>query len=122
MFAGTLGSVTAFGLNFKATELHVPIAVYVIFIILMATAFFVALFCIIEPSSVRRQDGTPIAHYPDEGFWQELKNQRRLLQDWRLLVMFIPMLASEVALIVLSSLNCMDQNNLPKQAVMLILI
>ena len=102
--------MAAFGLNFKATELHVPVAVYVIFIILMAAAFFVALFCIIEPSSVRRQDGSPIAHYPHQGFWQEFKNQRRLLQDWRLLVMFIPMLASEVALIVLSSLNCMDQN------------
>lgn len=109
MFPGTLGSVAAFGLNFRATELHVPVAVYVIFIILMAMGFFVALFCIIEPSSVRRQDGTRIAHYPNQGFWLELKNQRRLLQDWRLLVMFIPMLASEVSLIVLSSLNCMDQ-------------
>ena len=107
MFVGTLGSVAAFGLNFKATELHVPIAVYVIFIILMGSAFFVALFGIIEPSSVRRQDGSPIAHYPHQGFWQELKNQRRLLQDWRLLVMFIPMLGSEIALIVISSLNCM---------------
>ena len=65
-----------------------------------------ALFFIVDPSKVRREDGTPLAHYPHHGIWQELKNQRRLLQDWRLLVMFIPMIASEVAVIVLSSLNC----------------
>lgn len=72
----------------------------------MVSALFLALFLIVEPSKVRRRDGTPLAHYPHHGIWQELKNQRRLLQDWRLLVMFIPMIASEVAVIVLSSLNC----------------
>lgn len=96
----------AFGLNFNASKLQVPIAVYIVFILLMVSAFLVALFFIVKPSKVRRRDGTPLAHYPHQGIWPELKNQRRLLQDWRLLVMFIPMLASEVSLIVLSSLNC----------------
>lgn len=72
----------------------------------MASAFFVTLFTIIPPSQVRRRDGTPLAHYPHEGFWQELKNQRRLFQDWRILVLFIPMFASEVPFIVISSCNC----------------
>ena len=72
----------------------------------MASGFLVALFTIVAPSKVRRRDGTPLAHYPHEGFWQELKNQRQLLQDWRLIAMFIPMFASEVPIIVLSSLNC----------------
>ena len=72
----------------------------------MASAFFVALFAIVTPSKVRRRDGTPLADYPHEGFWQELKNQRRLFQDWRILAMFVPMFASEVPVIVLSSLNC----------------
>ncbi|KAL8738891.1 MAG: hypothetical protein Q9181_000418 [Wetmoreana brouardii] len=76
----------------------------------MASAFFVTLFTIIAPSEVRRHDGTPLAHYPHDGLWQELKNQRRLLQDWRLLALGIPMLASEVPIIVLSSLNSLYFN------------
>ncbi|KAL8990143.1 MAG: hypothetical protein Q9169_008198 [Polycauliona sp. 2 TL-2023] len=76
----------------------------------MVSGFFVALFCIVDPSKIRRRDGTPLAHYPHQGIWQELKNQRQLLQDWRLLVMFIPMIASEVAIIVLSSLNSLYFN------------
>ena len=75
----------------------------------MASAFFVAFFAIVAPSSVRRLDGTPLAHYPHEGLWQELKRQRQLFQDWRLLAMFVPMFASEVPIIVLSSLNCKDK-------------
>ncbi|KAI4213366.1 MAG: hypothetical protein LQ349_009289, partial [Xanthoria aureola] len=106
----SLGSIVAFGLNFNASKLQVPIAVYIVFILLMVSAFLVALFFIVKPSTVRRRDSTPLAHYPHQGIWQELKNQRRLLQDWRLLVMFIPMLASEVALIVLSSLNSLYFN------------
>ncbi|KAL8720880.1 MAG: hypothetical protein Q9225_002325 [Loekoesia sp. 1 TL-2023] len=76
----------------------------------MASAFFVALFTIVAPSKVRRRDGTPLAHYPHEGLWQELKRQRLLLQDWRLLAMFVPMFASEVPIIVLSSLNSLYFN------------
>ena len=104
--SASLGSIVAFGLNFNASILRVPTAVYIVFILVMLSALFVALFFIVEPSKVRRRDGTPLAHYPHHGIWQELKNQRRLLQDSRLLVMFIPMIASEVAVIVLSSLNC----------------
>ncbi|KAL9034731.1 MAG: hypothetical protein Q9180_005246 [Flavoplaca navasiana] len=106
----SLGSIVAFGLNFNASILRVPTAVYIVFILAMVSALFVALFFIVEPSKIRRRDGTPLAHYPHHGMWQELKNQRRLLQDWRLLVMFIPMIASEVAVIVLSSLNSLYFN------------
>lgn len=106
MEQGSLGSLVAFGINFNASKLQVPISVYLVFILLMASAFFIALFTIVAPSKIRRRDGTPLARYPHDGFWQELKRQRRLLQDWRLLAMFIPMFASEVPIIVLSSLNC----------------
>ncbi|KAL8695757.1 MAG: hypothetical protein Q9224_003181, partial [Gallowayella concinna] len=101
----SLGSIVAFAINFDASALHVPIAVYIVFILVMALSFLVALFGIVAPSTVRRRDGTPLAHYPHEGFWQELKHQRRLFQDWRILAMFVPMFASEVPFIVLSSLN-----------------
>lgn len=79
----------------------------------MASAFFVALFTIVAPSKVRRHDGTPLARYPHEGLWHELKRQRLLLQDWRLLAMFVPMFASEVPIIVLSSLNCKCTESFP---------
>ncbi|KAL8639582.1 MAG: hypothetical protein Q9228_003392 [Teloschistes exilis] len=106
----TLGSLVAFGINFNASSLQVPISVYIVFILLMVSGFFVALFAIIAPSEVRRRDGTSLAHFPHEGLWQELKNQRRLFRDWRLLAMFIPMFASEVPIIVLSSLNSLYFN------------
>lgn len=72
----------------------------------MASAFFVALLTIVAPYKVRRLDGTSLAHYPHDVLWQELRRQRQLFQDWRLLAMFVPMFASEVPIIVLSSLNC----------------
>ena len=72
----------------------------------MASAFFLAFFTIVSPSEVRRGEYTALAHYPHEGLWQELKNQRRLLKDWRVLTMLIPMFASEVTFVVPSSLNC----------------
>ncbi|KAL8989125.1 MAG: hypothetical protein Q9177_001923 [Variospora cf. flavescens] len=106
----TLGSLVAFGINFNASQLQVPMSVYIVFILLMASAFFVAAFSIVPPAKVRRRDGTPIAHYPHEGLWEELKRQRLLLKDWRLLAMFIPMFASEVPIIVLSSLNSLYFN------------
>ncbi len=99
----------AFGINFNATKLQVPIAVYIVFIVLMVSGFFVALLFIIAPVKVRRRDGTALARYPHEGFWNELKNQRKLFQDWRVWAMFIPMFASEVPIIVLSSLNCVSR-------------
>ena len=96
----------AFGINFNANELQVPVSVYIVFIILMASAFVLAAFFIVSPAKVRRRDGTPLAQYPHEGLWEELKRQRLLFKDWRLLAMFIPMFASEVPIIVISSLNC----------------
>ena len=103
---GTLGSLVSFGINFNASALQVPVSVYVVFIILMASGFFVSFFTIVPPSRVRRPDGTALAHYPHEGFWHELKAQGTLFKDWRLLVMFVPLIASEVIVIVFSSLNC----------------
>ena len=103
---GTLGSFVSFGINFNASALQVPVSVYVVFIVLMASGFFVAFFTIVPPSRVRRGDGTALADYPHDGFWHELKAQGTLFKDWRLLVMFVPMIASEVIVIVFSSLNC----------------
>jgi len=72
----------------------------------MVLAFFVALFTIVPRSKVRRSDGTALTQYPHKGFWIELKAQSQLLKDWRLLALFVPMFGSEVAVIVMSTLNC----------------
>lgn len=72
----------------------------------MVLAFFMVLFTIVSPSEVRRSDGTALAHYPHQGFWLELKAQKQLLKDWRILALFVPMFGSEVTVIVLSTMNC----------------
>ena len=84
---------------------QVPLAVYVVFTCLMASAFFVAFFGIVPPSEARRKDGTALAHYPHKGLWFEFKAQGQLLKDWRILALFIPMVACEIAIIVISTLN-----------------
>jgi len=60
---GTIASLIAFAINFKATSAHVAVAIYVVFICLMAAGFFVALFTILPPKDIRRSDGTSIALY-----------------------------------------------------------
>ncbi|KAE8373487.1 MFS general substrate transporter [Aspergillus bertholletiae] len=101
-----VASFVAFGINFNAGELACPDSVYIVFIILMALSLPVALFGIISPANVRRVDGSPIAHYAHRGFWEELKEQRRIFMDWRMLVLLIPMFGSEVSIVVFSSINC----------------
>lgn len=76
------------------------------FIILTALSLPVALFGIISPADVRRADGSPIAHYPHRGVWEEIKGQRQIIMDWRMLVLLLPMFGSEVAIIAFSSINC----------------
>lgn len=110
---GTLGSLVSFGINFNASALQVPAAVYIVFIVLIASGFFLTCFTILPPSRVRRPDGTPLADYPQEGFWHELKAQRKLFSDWRLLAMFVPLLGSEVLVIVNSTLNCECKHHFP---------
>lgn len=87
----------------------------------MASAFFVALLTIVSPSRVRRADGTPLAHYPHEGLWRELKAQSQLFKDWRLLALFVPMFSSEVSIIVFSTLNCKSSLHEIKAGLMVIL-
>jgi hypothetical protein len=76
----------------------------------MCSAFFVALFGIVKPSDVRRDDGTAIATYPHKGWWVELKAQRQIIMDWRMIVLILPMFGSEIAIIIFSTLNCKLQS------------
>lgn len=103
---GTIASFVAFGINYNASVVKCPDSVYIVFIILMCLAFFVAFFGIVEPSDVRRVDGTVIAHYEHKSWHEELKAQRQIFMDWRMLVLIPPMFGSEIALIIFSTLNC----------------
>lgn len=103
---GTIASLVAFAINFHASVLHVPLALYVVFISLMISALFVAFFTILPPSKVRRPDGTALTYYPHEGFWKELKAQGQLFRDWRLVALFVPLFSGDITAIVVSTLNC----------------
>ena len=102
---GTVASLAAFGINYHADVAECPTAVYIVFLCLMSSGILVAFFGIVQPSSVRRADGTALAHYPHNGAWVEFKAQAELFKDWRLLALVIPLFASEVAVIVFSTLN-----------------
>lgn len=114
---GTIASLVAFGINYNAAVVKCPDSVYIVFIILMCSAFFVALFGIVKPADVRRDDGTAIAHYPHKGFWLEIKAQRQIFMDWRMLVLILPMFGSENAIIIFSTLNCKFQGYAETQEV-----
>jgi hypothetical protein len=109
---GTIASVVAFAVNFQgssnseASTVSCPKALYITFIITMASAILVASFGIVSPSAVCRPDGSKIRHYEHKGWLSELKAQRETMRDWKILSLTIPLLGAEVAIIVFSTLNC----------------
>jgi len=105
---GTIASLVAFGINYNASVVQCPDSVYIVFIILMCLAFFIALFGIVKPEDVRRHDGTAIAHCPHKGWLEEVKAQKQIFLNWKMLVLIIPMFGSEVAIIVFSTVNGMS--------------
>ena len=103
---GTLASLVAFGINYNAAVVSCPDSVYIVFIVLMCMSFIVAFFGIVKPSEVRREDGKAIVHHQHQGWLAELKGQRKIFTDWRMLVLILPMFGSEIAIIIFSTLNC----------------
>ncbi|CAI6287886.1 unnamed protein product [Periconia digitata] len=101
----TLASLVAFGINYNASVVSCPDSVYIVFIVLMCLSFFVAFFGIVKPSEVRREDGSAITHHQHNGWLAELKGQRKIFTDWRMLVLILPMFGSEIAIIIFSTLN-----------------
>ena len=84
---------------------QVPLAVYIVFIVLMASAILIAFLFIESPSSVRKSDGSFVRDYAHRGVFTELQSQLELLRDWRMLALMIPFFASEIAIIIISTLN-----------------
>ncbi|KAF2464146.1 uncharacterized protein BDR25DRAFT_307336 [Lindgomyces ingoldianus] len=109
-FGSTIASLMAFGINYNAGAVKCPDSVYIVFIILMCMAFFVAFFGIIDPARVRRDDGTAIAQNPHHSWKAGIKAQARIFLDWRMVVLILPMFGSEIAIIVFSTINSLYFN------------
>ncbi|KAK5049063.1 hypothetical protein LTR84_005485 [Exophiala bonariae] len=107
----TCGSFIAFGANFHATKaVGVSTPVYVAFILIQSVAFFIALFCIVDPERIVRDDGTHIAIFQKVGIVQEIKGLCKAAIDTRYIILAIPMFCCEMALGLLSSVNSRSFN------------
>ena len=87
--------------------------VYIVFIIIHSTAFFVALFFIVNPQKVVRNDGTHIAVFPKAQLLPQLKGIVRVMFAPKYLLAAPAQLACEMALALVSSVNCTSLINHP---------
>ena len=92
-------------INFNADSPSVPRSIYILFITLQAVTLLIVYFGLVDPSKVRRNDGTSLARYPHTDIWTELKAQGELFRDWKAMVLFIPIFSSEIAIIIISTCN-----------------
>ncbi|CAB11728.1 Membrane transporter [Schizosaccharomyces pombe] len=104
-FGSTVGSFIAFGINYHSTSTGVPMAVYIIFIIIMACAVLLAILFIKSPSDVRKSDGTSALSPSNKTFGQELWGLFEAAKDWRLLCLLPASFASQSTIAWQSHLN-----------------
>jgi hypothetical protein len=71
----------------------VPVAVYVVFIVLMGIGAIACLFLLKPPAKIVRDDGTLVATTKPRGFIDELKANLEIFRDWKLLVMVCELLS-----------------------------
>ncbi|KAI1617328.1 hypothetical protein EDD36DRAFT_450976 [Exophiala viscosa] len=100
-----VGGIIPLIINRDSTEAAgVPVAVYVIIIVMMGCGCLLAL-TLRHPSKVIRDDGTQVAVLHARGFLQELKANLEIFKDWRLLIMIPAFLPSECFLVYSGSVN-----------------
>ncbi|EXJ86206.1 hypothetical protein A1O1_06576 [Capronia coronata CBS 617.96] len=103
---GTVGAAIAFGVDVDATKATgVSNAVYGTFLGIMLAACVAALFLIIDPRKVVRDDGTHIAEFEPTSIRQEISHLKAMVTDWRIYVLVPTFLASEMCLATVSSIN-----------------
>lgn len=102
-----VGSSISFSLNIDETKpVGVSDAVYIIFVIIHSSAFFIAMIFIIHPKDVVRKDGTHIAMFNNESHvWQEVKQTVRLMTTRKYLILAPAQLGCEMGLALVSSVN-----------------
>lgn len=97
----SIGAAIAFGVNYSKTEAASgsPTAIYLIFIIIEMVAIVIGFFFIVHPREIRRKDGTAIAIFQDKRtFREEASAYLALLKDWKIMVLYVIGLSSEMCL------------------------
>lgn len=102
-----VGSSVSLSLNIDQLQpVGVSMPVYIVFIVVHCCAFFLALFFILHPSQIVREDGTHIAIFNDTHILAEVKGTIKVLGDWRYILLAPAQIVSEMALALVSSINC----------------
>lgn len=106
-FGATIGGLIAFAANYKHTSAQgVSNGVYGAFVAIQFCAFILAFCFIVDPRTVVRDDGTHLAIFRRPGLVEELKGLGKAAIDPRFLILLPPMLACEMALALIGSVNC----------------
>ncbi|KAF7556673.1 hypothetical protein G7Z17_g1267 [Cylindrodendrum hubeiense] len=93
-----LGALVVFLITKDITTLSgVPTSVYVTFIVIMASSLVVSFFCILPSEKIVREDGTRLAHFSATDFRTEIKECLMLLKDIRVVLLIVPMAATEMS-------------------------
>ena len=102
-----VGSLIAFIIILKGanTTDGSPTPVYIAFIVLMCVAFIFTIFGLVQPSKVRRADGTAIAIFHNPTWKEEFLGVREVLREWRVRLMCIVMFSCELPLAIIPSMN-----------------
>ncbi|KGQ12047.1 putative membrane protein C6F6.04c [Beauveria bassiana D1-5] len=80
-------------------------AVYIVFIVLHASAFFIAMVFIVHPKDVVRKDGSHIAASRDSKVWYEVKETVKLMTTRKYLILAPAQLGCEMGPALVSSVN-----------------
>ncbi|KAF5556146.1 hypothetical protein FMEXI_1279 [Fusarium mexicanum] len=93
-----VGALVVFLITKDITTLSgVPTSVYITFIIIMASSVLVSIVCILPSNKVVREDGTQLGHFSASDFRTEFKGCLMLLKDRRVVLLIIPMAATEMS-------------------------
>ncbi|KAF5598145.1 hypothetical protein FPANT_3909 [Fusarium pseudoanthophilum] len=93
-----VGALVVFLITKDITTLTgVPTSVYVTFIVIMASAVVLSLVCVLPSRKIVREDGTHLAHFSATDFRTEIRGCVMLLKDTRVLLLIMPMVATEMS-------------------------
>ncbi|KAH0334983.1 membrane transporter, partial [Aureobasidium melanogenum] len=94
----TVGALIVFGITKDVTTISgVPESVYIAFIVIMTSAALCSAFGIVSPEDVVRPDGSSLAEFVATDFRSEFAGCANLLKDWRIVLLIIPMFATEMS-------------------------
>lgn len=101
-----VGSSISLSLNVHETHpVGVSDSVYIVFIILHASAFFIAMAFIVHPKDVVRKDGSHIVVSRETRVRYEIKETVKLMTTPKYLIMAPAQLGCEMGLALVSSVN-----------------